>query len=404
MVVLRGWTQARDRVAFAVGLVSVLSAAVVTKADEPKRLLAMPLVARAGVDAAQLAVLSDFFTAEARRIPDYHVVTQADVEQMLTAEMRMQLVGCEGTSCLSEIAGALNADEILYGSVGRLGRKDLVLTISRIAPGQATALAGEAERLVTDNRDAMFDSISRLLKRLYSKYQPRSPRVKPMNGALLASMLAFIGAAFQYASLATVIAAPTLPGAPIIPTLVVLASSITCCASPLWLSWLQAWMADLMGSRRVAVWKPALAGYAAMAVSFAVGAVFQTVAFLVTGVGVAITLATYGAQYARSRTLPEAQSAAFRVLPLFLVPAAAIQVVMTGLLLSMPLVQACTVVWAGKVRSPDETAQFPRMFSPDDNVPAALGWLPLWLLGGKPGADESPLLESAPALATPTGH
>ena len=74
-------------------------------------------------------------------------MSQADVVALLTMEMKQQLTGCDGASCLSEIAGALNADEVLYGGVGRLGPNEQVLTLTRLDAHKQSAIASGAERL-----------------------------------------------------------------------------------------------------------------------------------------------------------------------------------------------------------------------------------------------------------------
>lgn len=81
--------------------------------------LATPgLEARHG--AALSANLISIVGAEVKRL-GYDVITAADVDSMLSLERKKDLVGCEDTSCLAEIGGALGVDLLISGNIGKLG-------------------------------------------------------------------------------------------------------------------------------------------------------------------------------------------------------------------------------------------------------------------------------------------
>lgn len=58
--------------------------------------------------------------------PGVEVLSTEDLRQVLEVEAERAALGCDTTSCLAEIAGALGADLIVHGSVGRLGSSTVV--------------------------------------------------------------------------------------------------------------------------------------------------------------------------------------------------------------------------------------------------------------------------------------
>ena len=70
------------------------------------------------------------------------IVTQRDVQSVLGLERQRQLLGCSGSSCMAELAGALGADAVLSGTLARAGSSlTLVLRVVRAADGSELASA-----------------------------------------------------------------------------------------------------------------------------------------------------------------------------------------------------------------------------------------------------------------------
>ncbi len=72
-------------------------------------------------DAALGSAILDIVTQEVSRVPGYKVISAKEIQAILTEESRKQLSGCDNTSCLSELAGALNAELLISGEVAPLG-------------------------------------------------------------------------------------------------------------------------------------------------------------------------------------------------------------------------------------------------------------------------------------------
>ncbi len=75
--------------------------------------------------------LYGLFVAEIDAIPGYQVISRDEIEAMLGFEQQKAMLGCDDTSCLAEIAGALGVDKVVSGKVGKVG-KIFVLNITMI--------------------------------------------------------------------------------------------------------------------------------------------------------------------------------------------------------------------------------------------------------------------------------
>ncbi len=86
-----------------------------------RRALVMPLHAVDDVDARISDVVGRAVTAHLAAVDDLEIVSTRDLEALVQLENDRDLLGCETTTCLSEIGNALGAEWVIYGSVGWLG-------------------------------------------------------------------------------------------------------------------------------------------------------------------------------------------------------------------------------------------------------------------------------------------
>jgi hypothetical protein len=366
-------------------VLSLVSGAGLARGDAPsgRRVLVVPLEARSGVGEDKLRVLSDYLLAEMRRVGGLQVVGEEDIRQALTLEQQRQLVGCDAASCLAEVAGALAAEEVLYGSLGRLGTRDMVLTLSRVDTRSVRPLGGEAERLKRGDTDAMFDAVSRMLVRLYPTYQPPDERVSAMNPVALGAVLSVIGAALQYATYSTYVVALTLVGCP--PAFYGLSflSLAACAGGPISISIFQGWLADVVGRRQVGLLGPMVSGMATLG-SCLGGAVVVELAIMTSSLGLlpllvarrvvgrgsvsAVGLLTGVAPYLAGVLLATGLTAA----PLF-----------AGAMVAPAVVQAAVMLLDSRRRPAGEDPRVPGLFRADRDPPLFLRWLPRPVVGGR---------------------
>lgn len=112
-------------------------------ANERPRVLVLDL-AHVGVDAEAARLVSGIVASLAAENRDINVVTSADLRAMLDLEATTQALGCDATSCLAEVAGAVDASFIVYGDLGKLGER-YVVTINLF---EAAAGVGRGRRTV----------------------------------------------------------------------------------------------------------------------------------------------------------------------------------------------------------------------------------------------------------------
>ncbi len=113
-----------------------------------------------GVDASIGRSLSEILALSIRKaLPAATVLGQAELNSMLALEKQRDMLGCSSDlSCLAEIGGALGADHLAIGSVGRLGSVHL-LTLKLVDTRHAKTIrhiseevSGQDERLIEATR------------------------------------------------------------------------------------------------------------------------------------------------------------------------------------------------------------------------------------------------------------
>jgi hypothetical protein len=131
------------------------------RAARAMKVVVLPLTPLGGVPKETAQLLGDALAGELRKRPGVSVLTQADVAALLGVERTRQMLGCTETGCMSEIGGALGADRVVHGSLGRIG-ESLVVNLSALDPRRATAAASVSERLRGGGEEAFLDVLPAL--------------------------------------------------------------------------------------------------------------------------------------------------------------------------------------------------------------------------------------------------
>ncbi len=105
------------------------AADAVTPAPAPAPVAAAPsaalmnLVALEGVRASTAELLTSNLVAHLRGTNHFsRVVTNAEIQSLLGLEQQQQLLNCDTSSCMAELAGAMGVDYVVRGTIGRLGQ------------------------------------------------------------------------------------------------------------------------------------------------------------------------------------------------------------------------------------------------------------------------------------------
>jgi hypothetical protein len=135
------------------------------------KLAVLPLTALGGVSKDTAQLLGDALAGELRKRPGVSVLTQADVAALLGAEKTRQMLGCADSGCFAELGGALGADRVVHGSIGRVG-DSLVVNLSALDPRRARAAASVSERLRGAGEEAFLDVLPTLADALVAEPSP----------------------------------------------------------------------------------------------------------------------------------------------------------------------------------------------------------------------------------------
>ncbi len=138
------------------------------RAGRALKVVVLPLAALGGVSSETAQLLGDALAGELRRRAGVSVLTQSDVTALLGVERTRQMLGCAESGCLTEIGGALGADRVVHGSLGRVGAS-LVVNLSALDPRRGSAVASVSERLRGAGDEAFLDALPGLADALLAR-------------------------------------------------------------------------------------------------------------------------------------------------------------------------------------------------------------------------------------------
>lgn len=90
------------------------------QAQQERAIAVLDLKAR-GLEPSVAENITELVLKEIDRIGLFRTISTEEIQRMLEHEQQKLLLGCDDTSCLAEIGGALGVDLLLAGGVGRLG-------------------------------------------------------------------------------------------------------------------------------------------------------------------------------------------------------------------------------------------------------------------------------------------
>lgn len=128
------------------------------RAGRAAKVVLLPLAALGGVPDDTARLLGDALAGELRRRRGVSVLTQSDVAALLGLEKTRQMLGCSDSGCMAEIGGALGADRVVHGSLGRVGGS-LVVNLSSLDPKRGSAASSVSERLRGRGEEAFLDAL-----------------------------------------------------------------------------------------------------------------------------------------------------------------------------------------------------------------------------------------------------
>jgi hypothetical protein len=133
-------------------------------------LLVLDLRPTLGADPDLARLLTEMVVARLHEIGEHEIVSSNDITTLLGLEAQKQLVGCNDDSCLAELAGALDAEWLVSGTVSRLADRP-VLTLKLLDTGTHRLTNQLAEDL-PDDEAALASAMRSLTYRLLDRTPP----------------------------------------------------------------------------------------------------------------------------------------------------------------------------------------------------------------------------------------
>ena len=127
-----------------------------------------------GVAPGTARILSALITGRVSEMGHFEVISNSEVSSMLDHERQRQLAGCsDDTGCLASIGGALGADYLLSGQVGKIGsRYSLNLSLADVRKGR---VLGRQTLLCEASDDVLVDVAQQAVKALLQPLLPAAP-------------------------------------------------------------------------------------------------------------------------------------------------------------------------------------------------------------------------------------
>ncbi len=138
----------------------------------------LPVSAGEGITDKTAAALSDAVAAELRKLPGLQVITQQEIATLLAFDRQKALAGCQESSCLAEIGGALGADRLVSGTLSKLG-ESWMATLKLLDVQKAKTL-GQADRRIRNGTiDDVLDQLGPMVAELFGTPQAVVARPAP---------------------------------------------------------------------------------------------------------------------------------------------------------------------------------------------------------------------------------
>ncbi len=151
-------------------LCGVLLAALSARAEDVVAVAVLDFSVQTGVSGKQASLLADVMANEIRSYGGFRVITREDIRNLLNFQEQKQLLGCDDTECLQEMAGAMGARYLATGRVGRIGSL-LVVSLTVLDAGRAQAVHGVSLK-VQGGEEKLVDAVIVGSRKVFAKVLP----------------------------------------------------------------------------------------------------------------------------------------------------------------------------------------------------------------------------------------
>lgn len=132
----------------------------------PPRVAVLPIVPGEGVTEKAAAALTEALAAEVRRRSGGEVITQREINTVLSLERQRAMMGCSTDACMAELGGALGVERLVNGDVARVGES--LLAHFRLVEVSGVRVAAQADRrLRKGTLDDLLDLLPAMVAELF---------------------------------------------------------------------------------------------------------------------------------------------------------------------------------------------------------------------------------------------
>jgi hypothetical protein len=149
------------------GLVMPLTSAFAQTGPAKLSIAVLDMSAKVGIDKGRAEVFAELVQEFLRNELKLKVIGRSDIEAMLGLEKMKDMIACQENSfCMAEIGGALGVDELLVGSLAKMGSY-LVVSLKRVSPQKAKVIAQVARKLKRATDDDLIEAVGPMMRELY---------------------------------------------------------------------------------------------------------------------------------------------------------------------------------------------------------------------------------------------
>jgi len=133
---------------------------------DPVLRLALLNVSAEGIEERIVSVVTNSILTELRKLRKVTVIGLDEVQAILDFEEQKQMMGCDDTSCLADLAGALGVDNIIVGSLAQVSDKT-VMALKRIDQEEAEVITTYQKYLVPQGGEEFLAAIGPGIETLF---------------------------------------------------------------------------------------------------------------------------------------------------------------------------------------------------------------------------------------------
>lgn len=127
-------------------------------------------------------LLSASLINEASSLPGYRILSSAEMEALMSQERIVLLQGCDVTGCALEMAGAVNADDVVIGNLGTFG-DTYILTLTRMHAASGAVVGRSLQKFPVGKEKEILERLPLVVSELFGTAPPVAPATPPIQAA-----------------------------------------------------------------------------------------------------------------------------------------------------------------------------------------------------------------------------